>query len=95
MVAALSHSHVCSRGPGASLNVLFTFTLTVLCPASHQSQALEFFLAKGAVILQGGEILGRRLEVGTLPLGEVDPPMTFQSSCSHRVHHHLGALDLF
>ena len=77
MVAALSHSHVCSRGPGASLNVLFTFTLTVLCPASHQSQALEFFLAKGAVILQGGEILGRRLEVGTLPLGEVEPPGHF------------------
>ena len=90
MAAAPGHSHVCSRGSGASLNVLFTFTLTLLCPASHQSQALEVFLAEGAIILQWGEILGRRLEVGTLPLGEVEPPELFH----HRFHHQLGAPDL-
>ena len=90
MVAALSHSHVCSRGPGASLNVLFTFTLTVLCPASHQSQALEFFLAKGAVILQGGEILGRRLEVATPPW-ESWSPQDFSELFHRRVHRPLGA----
>lgn len=66
-VAALGHSHACSRGTRASVKRFSQLPFTLPCPPSHQSQTVGFCPAEAAVIPICRESLGRRLEVTTPP----------------------------